>query len=58
MHTKDKTQYRKIRPISPGAYLFRKPFWGGLSEGGGAYLRRGLMRRYRKPSVPRECGAL
>ena len=27
--------YRKIRPISPGAYLFRKPFREGLSEGGG-----------------------
>ena len=30
--------YRKIRPISPGAYLFRKPFGGG----GGAYLKGGL----------------
>ena len=32
-------KYRKIPKISPGAYIFRRPFWGGLISGGG-YLRR------------------
>ena len=36
--------YRKIRKISPGAYIFQRPFWRGLFlEGpifGGASLRR------------------
>ena len=37
-------QYRKIPKISPGAYIFQRPFLRGLFlEGlifGGAYLRR------------------
>ena len=38
------TEYRKIPKISPGAYIFQRPFLRGLLlEGlifGGAYLRR------------------
>ena len=38
--------YRKIPKISPGAYIFHRPFLRGLFlEGlifGGAYIRRGL----------------
>ena len=37
-------EYRKIPKISPGAYIFQRPFFGGLVlEGlifGGAYVRR------------------
>ena len=37
-------KYRKIPKISPGAYIFQRPFWKGLYlEGlifGGAYARR------------------
>ena len=40
------TTYRKIPKISPGAYIFQRPFLRGLFlEGlifGGAYIRRGL----------------
>ena len=40
------TRYRKIPKISPGAYIFQRPFLRGLFlEGlmfGGAYVRRGL----------------
>ena len=40
----DVTVYRKIPKISPGAYIFQRPFSRGLFlEGlifGGAYLRR------------------
>ena len=32
--------YRKIPKISPGAYIFQRPFLGGLFFGG-AYIRRG-----------------
>ena len=39
-------KYRKIPKISPGAYIFQRPFLRGLFlEGlifGGAYIRRGL----------------
>ena len=42
--TKETTKYRKIPKISPGAYVFQRPFLRGLFfEGlifGGAYLRR------------------
>ena len=33
--------YRKIPKISPGAYIFQRPFLMGLIFGG-AYIRRGL----------------
>ena len=33
--------YRKIPKISPGAYIFQRPFFEGLIFGG-AYIRRGL----------------
>ena len=33
--------YRKIPKISPGAYIFQKPFFEGLIFEGG-YIRRGL----------------
>ena len=33
--------YRKIPKISPGAYIFQRPYLGGLFFGG-AYIRRGL----------------
>ena len=33
--------YRKITKISPGAYIFQRPFFKGLIFGG-AYIRRGL----------------
>ena len=33
--------YRKIPKISPGAYIFQRPFLAGLIFGG-AYIRRGL----------------
>ena len=36
-------RYRKIPKISPGAYIFQRPFEGLFLEGlifGGAYLRR------------------
>ena len=40
--------YRKIPKISPGAYIFQRPFLSGLFlEGlifGGAYLRREILR--------------
>ena len=40
----DQQKYRKIPKISPGAYIFQRPFLRGLFlEGlkfGGAYLRR------------------
>ena len=32
-------EYRKIPKISPGAYIFQRPFFEGLIFGG-AYLRR------------------
>ena len=39
-------RYRKIPKISPGAYIFQRPFLGGLLLVGlifgGAYLRRGI----------------
>ena len=35
------TTYRKIPKISPGAYIFQRPFLRGLFFGG-AYIRRGL----------------
>ena len=34
-------EYRKILKISPGAYIFQRPFLRGLNFGG-AYIRRGL----------------
>ena len=34
-------KYRKIPKISPGAYIFQRPFLRGLFLGGG-YIRRGL----------------
>ena len=41
---KPSSSYRKIPKISPGAYIFQRPFFRGLFlEGlilGGAYLRR------------------
>ena len=40
-------EYRKIPKISPGAYIFQRPFWRGLFfEGpifGGAYVRREII---------------
>ena len=33
--------YRKLPKISPGAYIFQRPFLMGLIFGG-AYIRRGL----------------
>ena len=33
------TRYRKIPKISPGAYIFQRPFFEGLIFGG-AYVRR------------------
>ena len=33
--------YRKIPKISPGAYIFQRPFFEGLISGG-AYIRRGV----------------
>ena len=35
------TDYRKIPKISPGAYIFQRPFFEGLIFGG-AYIRRRL----------------
>ena len=44
VHTANIETYRKIPKISPGAYIFQRPFLRGLFlEGlifGGAYLRR------------------
>ena len=41
------TNYRKIRKISPGAYILQRPFWRGLFlEGpilGGFYVRREIF---------------
>ena len=41
-------KYRKIPKISPGAYIFQRPFLRGLFlEGlifGGAYVRREILR--------------
>ena len=34
-------KYHKISKISPGAYIFQKPFLRGLIFGG-AYIRKGL----------------
>ena len=34
-------KYRKIPKISPGAYIFQRPFLRGLIFGG-AYIRKGL----------------
>ena len=34
-------KYRQIPKISPGAYIFQRPFFKGLIFGG-AYIRRGL----------------
>ena len=34
-----KLRYRKIPKISPGAYIFQRPFFGG------AYIRRGLSTK-------------
>ena len=46
------TTYRKIPKISPGAYIFQRPFLRGLFlEGlifGGAYLRREISFQMRK----------
>ena len=39
--TPNALKYRKIPKISPGAYIFQKPFLRGLIFGG-AYIRKGL----------------
>ena len=48
-------QYRKIPKISPGTYIFQRPFLRGLlllfflggggGGGGGAYIQRGLCTK-------------
>ena len=36
------SRYRKIPKISPGAYIFQRPFLRGLFLEGLIYIRRGL----------------
>ena len=36
------SNYRKIPKISPGVYIFQRPFMRGFNNFGGAYVRRGL----------------
>ena len=52
-----KIKYRKIPKISPGAYIFQRPFLRGLFfEGlifGGAYVRREI---YVSKSIGLACG--